>query len=248
MKLPRIMFRGAQSGGSIKNGGRLDQILKIISEVAATDSGYCAVLHSSDELTLPEMENEFRLYGEKAVDRIAEIFRIYTGHPSSACIKACNLTPDVPNAVSLAEHHRSGDPPFVYTFWRDSSSVFRRDAIDSDPNLAVYPLNGNTGLLRARQNGYWFCNHLQSLGEEYRSENAGWSRYYNATCVVCIAPPCEGRPINPLGFLCIDNMGGGFDDSTCRHIMNILGNLLHYSMWMTAEIAHRKGKDDDDPA
>jgi hypothetical protein len=225
---------------------RLTVALKIMSEIAAADSGYCAVLHAADQLSLSDMEDEFRLYGEMVVDRIAALFTIYTGYESNVCIKICNFSPDIPSTSSFAAGSGRADRPFVYSFWRDSKSSDRRHKVDSDPQLGVYSISENTGLMKARQDGYWFCNDLSALGTSYISKNRDWTSYYNATSVAAIAPPCETGPVNPNGFLCVDNMGGGFDSQACYYIMSILANILHYSMWMTTQIAHKKGGDDDE--
>ena len=230
---------------SSPSANRLARALEIMSEIASTDSGYCALLHAADEWSLPDMEDEFRIYGERVVDKVAELFGIYTGYTCSVCIKVCNYSPDVPSVGTFSSRQGFGARPFVYTFWRDARSRLQRQAVDTTPELAVYPLETNTGLLEASQTGYWFHNDLQSLGNSYKSKNPNWSSYYNATCVVAIAPPTESGPINPNGFLCVDNVEGGFDNESCRPIMCILANFLQYSMWMTAEIAYKKGQDDD---
>lgn len=226
----------------VQRADRLAHALEIIDTIAATDLAYCSVLHDPDQFTLPDLEDEFRLYGERVVDMIAALFTIYTGDDCAVCIKILNLTEDVPNTADLAAKRRKGELPFVYTFWRDAGSRHRRDRTDVRPELAVYRHDRNTGLKRARQTGYWHCNDLSALGIEYSNVNDGWPEDYNATAILCIAPPCEGKPANPFGFLCIDNMRGGFDDGSCRHVLSIVANLLYYSIWLTTAISEKRGE------
>lgn len=242
------MTTGESEPSGRPSSARLVHSLKIMSEIASADSEYCAVLHSAEDMSISEMEAEFRLYGEKIVNSIADIFTKYTGDDSHVCIKVCSSSPEVPTVASFKSPRPDVELPYVYSFWRDANSLGRRDRIDSRKHLGVYSLKENSGLIEAGRNGYWFNNKLSELGSSYKNYNKEWRKYYNATCITAIAPPSDFSSVHPNGFLCVDNMNGGFDDEGCRYILSIIANFLHYSMWMTAEIAYEKGSDDDESA
>ena len=239
---------GAECGTAARghnSEARLVQALKVIDEIIAIDSIYCTLFHDDAKLQEIDLDTEFRLYLPKVVELIVDLFTEYTGDQCAVCIKALSLTPDIPNVTDANQAAPGADLPFVYTFWRDYRSHAARAELDRDPRLRIYRHRRNTGLTNARKNGYWHCNDLAALGPTYKRSNPIWSRFYNATAIVNLAYRSEGQSIHPLGFLCVDNMRGGFDDEACRYILEILANILHFSVRTTLSLSLKMGNQND---
>lgn len=77
---------------------------------------------------------------------------------------------------------------------------------------------------------YFYCNNLQELDAAggYYNANPDWRKYYNATVVTPIKNPKTSAKDDCLGFLCVDNRGGGFDETFCKSILANTSNSLYY--------------------
>ncbi len=73
------------------------------------------------------------------------------------------------------------------------------------------------------------CDDL-SQHNSYKNRNYEWSKLYNATIVVPIQANLSGDKRNKnmviLGFLCCDNITGGFDRKEVKDFLAAIGDLL----------------------
>ncbi|MEI9899165.1 MAG: hypothetical protein WDN31_02480 [Hyphomicrobium sp.] len=218
----------------IRNSEKNGYILAKISEILVADSELCTFIHRHSDATGAEVEAKFESYINVLLTNIREIFTFYTGSTCAACIKTLNLTNDVKHLLDYdGSSSIPEDLPFVYTFARDSASRKLRAHVDKRQELSIYRYDQNTGLTLAKSDsssGFWHHNDLKSLGTLYQNKNSDWDKYYNAALIVVLRNPVGEQVEEALGFLCVDNKIGNFDADTCRSIMEILANIVYYTL------------------
>ena len=162
---------------------------------------------------------------------------IYTNDKCSSCIK---ILTDHIERDDLAPTGRM--PQHLWTHVRDEQANPQRKIADESLIPYPYHYSSNTAFSKVMNPEYhddfWYHNDLRSLGSEYRNVNPHWRRYYNATAVVAIKSAHAKRGHGVIGFLCVDNNDGRFDDQGCRLIMATLSNMLFHiygELWRVGE-------------
>lgn len=154
------------------------------------------------------------------------------------------LSPSVSQVpVRYARAGRSGPAPLsVYTLARDPGSRRKRSFVDSDPKLRVYRWEGNAAFAHVMQSksarGYFVSNDLNGMGGKYWNDNDRWREFYNAAAVAALKCPSSDEATDVLGFLCVDNMGGGFDDTFRRRNTRM---YCQHSVLFSAGVYRRHG-------
>lgn len=220
-------------------------VTRLINEILAIDSEFCTTIRCEENVSYQEIERLFQSYRAQVLDLTSRLFTLYTGDKCAVCVKSLNLTDDRLWDLDWDHFHLpmnvAYDLPFVYTFARDSASSQVRRKSDAKQGLGIYAFTKNTGLARALEQGYWFCNDLGTLGDAYENVNDDWPNLYNATAIAALKYPSKDAVIYPLGLLCVDNKKGGFDDLACRQIMEIIANILYYTLRLSISISAEKG-------
>ena len=148
------------------------------------------------------------------VDNIVDALKSLTGHNCSVSIKVF--------------FGGDGGVRRVYTYARDSLSSYERSKTDRKLDGYVYSDNSAfEDIQNPSKPDYFLCNDLTGLGNGYRNSNPDWRMYYNATIVVPIKAPNSIDGIDTVGFLCVDNKGGGFDDQFSVKLLSSLAYLLY---------------------
>lgn len=156
----------------------------------------------------------FQKYLIYLLGNIKEIFDLLTADQCAVCVKII-ISNEQPELST------------VKTQYRDSISF--RERKSTDKNLQSFPYYENTAFKLIIQdpykNPFFLSNDLRNE-KGYNNKNPNWNKYYNASLVVPISIPLskdQDRII--LGFICIDNQKGGFDDVVCRNILSSIADL-----------------------
>jgi len=85
----------------------------------------------------------------------------------------------------------------------------------------------------------FISNNLSKLEFGFQNPRQDWLRFYNACIVVPIqhvdVPEKGGRRVI-IGFLCVDNVGGGFDDRVCYNMLCSIADYLFGSLFIYFEL------------
>lgn len=142
------------------------------------------------------------------LDEIRRLFTNYTHRNCAACIKM------------LRKPERT-----VNTLVRDTGSLTDRNYLDT--KYPRYSYNSNTIFETIlREKNVFMCNELSRLAC-YKRVYDDWHKHYTA---VLVAPIAESQDITfetTIGFLCVDNHGGGFDKPFCAPVISILATDLY---------------------
>ncbi len=159
-------------------------------------------------------KRELKIFFMRMLSNIKEVFDVYTGNACAACVKL--LSKDD-----------------VSTYLRDDISSRERSRADNSPSLVrSFDYRRNTAfrkILSGAIPAVYYSNDL--LGEkDYENANPDWHKNYSATLVVPIRfvyDESTGKS-SVLGFICVDNKGGGFDDVS----VNILASFADLSFYI----------------
>lgn len=82
---------------------------------------------------------------------------------------------------------------------------------------------------------YFVANNLRRLArrQRYTNKNPDWRTSYNATVIVPITLRKAAASVDPstvIGFLCVDNFGGGFDRKACVDILAMFARHYYIAM------------------
>jgi len=164
-----------------------------------------------------QLELSFEKFILFLLDNVKEIFDVITADQCSVCIKLIIPNKDNPEQTFVKTHHRD--------------SISFRERRKSDAALKDYPYYENTAfkkiIRKEYSNTFYVCNNLKEE-KSYTNLNPEWSDYYNATLVVPISLPIQGesnQSIIMIGFLCVDNMKGNFDDKVAGNILAAIADL-----------------------
>lgn len=176
-------------------------------EKLAMISGCGTKVSAADYQLIKTKFQKFLLF---SMTNIKEAFDIITHDECAVCIKIIT------------------DEKEVKTLIRDPVSYRVRH--EADIRLPTFPLHGNTAftdIINPYKPSIFISNDLE-LETSYINNNSAWKSFYNACIVVPIrvmnsdGPPPEYRVI---GFLCVDNMKGGFEPDLCGDILAAFGDL-----------------------
>jgi len=142
-----------------------------------------------------------------------EVFDLITHDSCSVCIKLL-----VKNEYD------------VKTYLRDPVSLRSRSDIDTE--VETYPYYRNTAfdcILGHEKKNFFLSNDLLELEKQgrYRNYNQKWKDSYNACLVVPIRAVAKIEYNKNIGFLCVDNMKGGFDEIIAFNILAGFADLLY---------------------
>jgi len=172
-----------------------------------------------------DYDRELKEFFMKMLSNIKEAFDVYTGHSCATCVKLLN-----------------GDN--VTTYLRDEISGRERSRVDHSPSLIQnfhYSLNTAFKTILSGSNpAVYYCNDLLKEKDHYENANPEWPKHYTATLV---APIRYVRNENTgesavLGFICVDNKGGGFNDTA----VNILGSFADLSFFLMNLISAKRNR------
>lgn len=197
---------------NVRYGLISNQINSIFSKGSNTLE-YLYAVKDDDPEDCQKAEAIVRQHCQYIIDNLLELFRILTKYNCSISIK-----------ILFLDESKDGESDrlqLVYTYARDSISAHERGRVDHV--LTSYPYSDNTAfadIMDPDKPDFFLSNDLRALGEEYKNSDPDWKKYYNSTVVVPIKKPAGVESIDTVGFLCVDNMHGGFS-----HDFSI--NMLH---------------------
>ena len=176
------------------------------------------VLTTKDQEEFKETETKFREYMIFFLNNVKEVFDVVTRDQCSVCIKLIE-----PNETNTEQS-------YITTHSRDAISYRERSTIDKD--LEKYPYYENMAFNRLLNkkyaDKYYICNDLQNE-RPYTNINPNWKKYYNACLVVPISLPykdIDGKKKRIIiGFLCVDNLKGGFDELVAHDLLAAIADL-----------------------
>jgi hypothetical protein len=125
----------------------------------------------------------------------------------------------------------------VYTYVRDRNSPVSRFV--SDLELRSYFAQENSAFRLLTNSShchtYYLCNDL-SANTDYANANVGWDKLYNATLVASVRAPFSltDRCFDIMGFLCVDNRNGRFDDISAKALV-----AFAYEIYFALSVAQR---------
>jgi hypothetical protein len=122
----------------------------------------------------------------------------------------------------------------IRTVTRDDGAFANRREIDEHMNW--YPYKDNTAferILDDPQVKVFVSNHLllQNLLGNYKNTNPKWKSLYSACMVVPITKKTHSAEINKdsvLGFLCVDNRSGGFEQKIGLNLLQSFARMYEF--------------------
>tara|TARA_R110002051_G_scaffold154470_2_gene226620 strand:+ start:1576 stop:2565 length:990 start_codon:yes stop_codon:yes gene_type:complete len=229
-----------------QSGGRFIGVLANFNTLLEADYKYCTYLaeyaHRTDE-GIGAVRHQFERYLDDLLRLTAEIFHQYTGQACAACIKQLAESADGVGELEIAAT-LSADFEYVYTLHRDPGSRALRREVDKHGKLHKYAYRDNTAFAAIMKSSdeyesFFAMEDLVSMRRLGRYENIrpGWDKFYDAVAVAALSEPgspdCVPRTI---GFLCVDNIGGGFDDPSCRPLLECIASIAYYSIQGTNSV------------
>jgi len=209
--------------------GQIAVNLETISSYRAELVRYLFDALNRREYAVEDLRQHYDGYLDVVLMKLSMIFEKYTGCECSVCIKLfVSYVPFDPES----EKNSSAKEQRLVTLRRDANSRDERRA--TDKQLTSYLYDKNTAfhhiLHDLQRRDYFYCNNLQALDADggYYNANPDWRKHYNATAVTPIKNPKTSAKDDCLGFLCIDNKGGRFDETFCRSILANTSNSLYY--------------------
>ena len=208
-------------------------------QIAYAHTKFCAELFqafSDDQFA--DIDAQFKSYLTKVLDLTASLFSTYTGIRCSACIKIFEGG-EGDSANAITDHTARVN---VLTLLRDSLSSGIRSKIDT--KLWKFDYHNNTAFYNiyyaSKEPEYYVSDNLVQKAADgiYRSDRDDWSIYYNSVAVVPIRPYGDHVQEHCAGFLCVDNIGGGFDCDRCVNILNGIASDLYFGIF--SAISHMK--------
>lgn len=150
---------------------------------------------------------------------IASTLSAYTGRECHASIKSYredtgNIKPEARNANHLDRDQ--ADEVLANGFHYKDSTPFA-DILDN------------------AESHNFVANNLRKLAGKglYTNKNPEWGKSYNATAIVPITLRRAAVRVDPstvIGFLCVDNFGGGFDRKACVDLLAMFARHYYIAM------------------
>jgi hypothetical protein len=113
---------------------------------------------------------------------------------------------------------------------RDNESRIKRR--DIDETLKTYPLRESDAFLRITSKDFpdrlFVCDNLQA--SDFQMPYRGYHKFYNATLVTPIRRKLDHSGLeefDTFGFLCVDNMEGGFEDPIPQNILSAISDNFY---------------------
>lgn len=197
-------------------------------EVASSARNILQIALNLDHVLLLNRRNSAEIHAtsyeslKEIVNKTRDLFSRYTELDCAISIK-------------LLRYPKTEDEktaPYVFTFFRDSRSTLARR--DADETLPAFPYLENSAFVNIIHdptlNGYFYCNDLIDLEArgKYKNSHNGWKQFYDATAAAAIRDPDSRADRRVLGFICVDNFGGNFDDAVCAQMLGSVADELYY--------------------
>lgn len=206
----------------------LIQLTECIAEVRAT-SGAQKVGREVLQKFLKEQRPALALL----LNQIAHYFTSYTGRTCHASLKLF----DARDGIKTDQ---------IITSLRDETPESLSRSV-ADDTLPTYYYRENTAfkeIMNDPKKRWFVSNNLSRMAKKRRYQNAreGWEKDYTATLVVPITNQYEAENIkkdNVLGFLCIDNKGGGFDGRLCANAAFTFARITYGIMETLGQVPTR---------
>jgi len=174
-----------------------------------------------DDCSLSEKEcrsisNSFEKYIFHFLLNLTTTFNVITDDDCAACIK---LLRD----GKIKTLYRD---PYSYRYRKKSDRTQRGEIFiyNTSDNYAFNLITNN-----ATQETFFSCDDLLSH-EKYFNRNHEWKKLYNATIVVPIQANLSGdknkNEMHIIGFICCDNMTGGFENREAKDFISATGDLM----------------------
>lgn len=216
------------------------EAIESVSKVRTGLSTHIAALYMGINQDRNESISKSHNFIAHLLNSSKNIFDIYTGDKCAVCIKLFSQNhPSHANKGHLTRSEKQ-----VETLARDSTSRTSRCTHVDDKK--TYSYKANTAFQKIIDQmdiqNYWFCNDLRSQND-YFNGNPLWNKYYNATAVIAIADPDDVGPERIIGFLCVDNMNGGFEKDVTKLTLSIMANTLYYVLTAMYLIASGRGNE-----
>lgn len=195
---------------TIELGRRIDASSATIGRLAsAVRQNIELVGETRKQLELREFEAALTLVRTgltASCTQLAAIFTEITENPCHVCLK--RYDPSNRKVTTIIRDV----PPVSYLRYEQNTLDY-----DVDKNTALHStLNLNDPV--------FFSNNLHEV-QNYQNHSKDWHKWYNATVVITFPPNRVNPPANTRGFLCIDNMGGGFDQDTAVPILEMFASI-----------------------
>jgi ABC-type multidrug transport system fused ATPase/permease subunit len=184
---------------------------KVVSEITED-------LTEKDYTSLEDRKSSFQRFLDYMVSNIKQTFDMITGDACSVCIK-------------LLEQNKEG-AWMVKTFIRDHISY--RERSNTDTFLPEYNFQANTAFKNILDEycpeSFYMRNDLKSeyKNGHYNNANKNWDKFYNACLVVPIRRIIDKQNSTIVGFLCVDNQKGGFEDKIGLNTLASFGDLCYH--------------------
>ena len=163
------------------------------------------------------------------LNNVKEIFDIASQQHCSVHLKLIEYVSDLINDGTTDIH--------VRTHMRDSISHKRR--IVKDFELGSFPYHTSTAFKRIVDHDYsdkeFFEDHLRNVSY-YEDSFRDWDRYYDARAVVALRNLLIPKASRILGFLSVDNFGGGLANETAKELLNTCADIYTSALITRASI------------
>lgn len=166
------------------------------------------------EITSLNIEKSFSSFMLYSLDNIKTLFDILTGEECYTCIKLI-LIGDEEEQIKINNDDDGLGNVYIKTYMRDSFSYRQRNIIDE--RIPTFKYHENTAFQRILEakypDSFFMSNNLKKDEISYRNYREDWSTSYNACLVVPIRIQIQTGGYSIIGFMCVDNMHGGFNNA-----------------------------------
>lgn len=178
---------------------RLDRLSTIASDMAHLARAKTVIY----DLVLSDPGQSLNEHLRCYLGILESMFSKYTATECAVCVK-----------MLMPGHN----PQNVKTLVRDPKSLFKRAYVDK--NLKSYPYSACTVFkeIFKESPSIFLSNNLKRISN-FQSANESWKKHYNAVLAIAISDHEQATLDNTIGFLCVDNFIGRFDENFCKEIL-----------------------------
>lgn len=173
------------------------------------------------------LEKSFQLFMLYVLDNIKTTYDILSEDECSVCIKMILVGKNKKNIEVTGDNNLRD--VYIRTYMRDSFSYRQRNFIDE--RVPTFPYHENTAfqliLEKRYPDSFFLSNNLEKFEKGYRNYRDDWNNFYNACIVVPIRIQIKNGGYIVIGFICIDNIKGGFD-SAGKDLLAAIGDHLFH--------------------
>lgn len=185
-------------------------------------------------------------------DVVEETKRIFEEITRSPCDVTLKLVYP-PNTVGRGGSSRTAQISDLRVRDLIRDAVSRRDRGLNGDYQCILNSAYNNILQQKGPNYYYMSNNLRKEDPPFANPRTDWNQHYNACLVVPVQIGPSGIP-NPqasavrhiVGFLCVDNKKGGFDERICFNVLCGIADYLFVYLYLYYELyTHRKPTGDN---